>query len=162
MDVVDYVAMAREAARRWREANGIPLDADLSTLPSLNSRPREEKKDAPRGRDSLAREESAKQAIKAKEGEEREAQRGAGRWSVIVGRTVVDLDPAAVREVLGVGADDHDLAILKLDVGEALARYLNGVRDGQLPPRQLVRGVPLADLLDLADVAALLREGARQ
>ena len=91
-----------------------------------------------------------------------EWERPPGRWSVIVGRTVVDLDPAAVRELLGPGADDHDLAILKFDIAEALARYLSGIRDGQLPPRQLVRGLPLADLLNLADVAALLRAGARQ
>jgi hypothetical protein len=65
--VVDYVALARAAARQWREANGIPLDADLSALPSLNSRQQETEKDAPGDIETLARECDAKQAIEAKE-----------------------------------------------------------------------------------------------
>jgi hypothetical protein len=58
--------------------------------------------------------------------------------------------------------DPHDLAILRLDVAGAVARLEAGIRVGQLPPRQLVRGRPLADWLDLAEVARLLRMGAQR
>jgi hypothetical protein len=87
--------------------------------------------------------------------------RSPDRWSVIVGTTVVNVDAATVRTVLGPKADDHDLASLKFDVGEAISHLVAGVQTGQLPPRLLVRGLPLCEWVDLDDVARLLRVGAR-
>jgi hypothetical protein len=71
--VIDYVALAREAARRWREANGIPLDADLSAFPSFNSSQRETEEDSPKDRETIAREGSTKETKKRKKRLERVA-----------------------------------------------------------------------------------------
>ena len=56
--------------------------------------------------------------------------------------------------------DPHDLAILRFDVAEAVAQLEAELRAGAVEPRvRLVRGRPLADWLDLDDVARLLRAG---
>lgn len=69
------------------------------------------------------------------------------------------LDSVTLREVLGDQPDPHDMAIIKFDVMEALAKLEAGIRAGQVPARQLIRGRPLADWLSLDDVARLLRAG---
>jgi TubC N-terminal docking domain len=74
--------------------------------------------------------------------------------------SLMTLDPTTVREFLGDHPDPHDLAMLRVDVAEAVARLEAGIRAGHIPTRQLVRGRPLADWLDLAEVARLLRLGA--
>src|SRR5439155_20563734 len=71
------------------------------------------------------------------------------------------LDPVTICEVLGDQPDEHDLAILRFDVVEAVARLEAGIRAGRIPPRQLVRGRPLTDWLDVAEIARLLRLKAR-
>ena len=85
-------------------------------------------------------------------------ERSPGRWSIIVGGAVLDLDQATVAEALGPDADEHSIAMLKFDIGETVAHYQAGVLAGELPPRLLVRGRPLADWLSLADLARLLLE----
>lgn len=68
-----------------------------------------------------------------------------------------------VREVLGAdSADEHAVACVRFDVLAAVTRYEAGVRCGALPPRLLIRGRPLADWLDLADVARLLVMGGER
>lgn len=69
----------------------------------------------------------------------------------------VTLAPTTVREILGDHPYPHDLAMLRVDVAEAVARLEAGIRAGRVPPRQLVRGRPLAEWLDLAELARLLR-----
>jgi hypothetical protein len=62
---MNYLARGNEAVRRWREAQaGIPL----SSLPSLFSPPRREESPIPLETETLAREESAKEAKEAKKG----------------------------------------------------------------------------------------------
>ena len=72
--------------------------------------------------------------------------------------TDVPLDMKTAAQVLGPDPDEHAVACLKFDVLEAVVLYRDGVRAGQLPPRLLVRGLPLADWLSIDDVARLLRE----
>jgi hypothetical protein len=75
-------------------------------------------------------------------------------------RRALRLDPVTVREVLGHDPDPHDLAGLKLDVMQAVARLAREIAAGTLGTRPLlVRDRPLADWLNLDDVARLLRAG---
>jgi hypothetical protein len=73
----------------------------------------------------------------------------------------ITLDPKTVAQVPGPDADDHAVACLRFDVQAAVREVDAGIRSGVLPPRRLVHGRPLADFLDLNDVARLLREGSR-
>jgi hypothetical protein len=59
---MDYVAKAREASRRWREANGLPPRGDLSSLSSLAS-PLYKQEGITQEAETLARECSATEAI---------------------------------------------------------------------------------------------------
>lgn len=71
------------------------------------------------------------------------------------------LDPVTVHEVLGSRPDPHELACLHFDVLAAVRRLEEEIATGSVMPGvRLVRGRPLADWLDLADVARLLRTGA--
>jgi hypothetical protein len=145
---MDYVARAREAARQWREAQGLEPAGDLiSDTSFISSLPREE--NAPlRDGETLAREENTKQTKKTiKEREERDRRLAAA----------LVLDPSTVREVLGAQPDPHDLAIVKFEVLEAVRLLETGIRTGVLPPRCLIRGRPLCDWLHLDEVAWLLR-----
>ncbi|MGH8696029.1 MAG: hypothetical protein ACREVS_06105 [Burkholderiales bacterium] len=68
------------------------------------------------------------------------------------------LDLRTLREVLGPDAvDPHAVACIRFDVLAAVREIEAGIETGVLPRRRLVRGRPLADWLDLADVARLLR-----
>jgi hypothetical protein len=73
------------------------------------------------------------------------------------------LDGAIVREVLGQKPDPHDLAILKLDVMQAVATLKTEVQTGTIGQHPLlVRGRPLGDWLDLDIIAGLLKLGQRR
>jgi hypothetical protein len=73
----------------------------------------------------------------------------------------IALDPKTLAQVLGPDAnDDHAVACLRCDVLAAVREVKAGIRSGVLPSRRLVHGHPLADWLNLDDVARLLREGA--
>jgi hypothetical protein len=69
------------------------------------------------------------------------------------------LDPDTVHEVLGRDPDPHVLAAVAWDVLEVVRVIQGGIRSGQLPPRRLIEGRPLADWLPLDALAALLRLG---
>lgn len=70
----------------------------------------------------------------------------------------VRLDPATVREVCGPQPDPHDLGALRLDVMAAVVALEAEIQSGVIAPGvRLVRGRPLADWLNLDDVARLLR-----
>ena len=74
----------------------------------------------------------------------------------------VSLELQTVREVLGpAAADPHAVARLRFDVLAAVRKLQAGIRAGQLPPRRLVHGRPLADWLPLDTVATLLRDLGR-
>ena len=74
----------------------------------------------------------------------------------------VSLDMRTVRDVLGPDADNpHAFASLLLEVTDAVRELEAGIRVGVLPPRRLVHGRPLADWLNLDDVARLLRGEVR-
>lgn len=69
----------------------------------------------------------------------------------------IALDPATLREVLGRdAADPHAVACLKLDVLAVVRELEAGIATGQLPPRRLIRGRPLAEWLPLDELARLL------
>jgi hypothetical protein len=73
-------------------------------------------------------------------------------------RTWMNLAPAAVRDALGADPDDHDVAILRLDLLATIRRLEVEIATGVLGATPMVvRGRVLADWLDLADVARLLR-----
>jgi hypothetical protein len=77
-------------------------------------------------------------------------------------RAWVDLAPAAVREAFGTDPDEHQLASLRFDVLAALCRLEAEITMGRIGPAPVVvRGRPLGDWLDLADVARLLRTWRR-
>lgn len=68
------------------------------------------------------------------------------------------LDPVAVREILGDHPAPEAVQALQAEVGEALARLDAEIRSGQFTPGlRLVRGRPLGDFLPLDEVARLLR-----
>lgn len=72
------------------------------------------------------------------------------------------LAPGLVDEVLGPKPDPHALAILTFDVMAAVAQLEREIQAGAIGQTPLlVRGHPLGDWLDLADVARLLRAGRR-
>src|SRR5688572_20254717 len=70
------------------------------------------------------------------------------------------LDKQTVREVLGPAPDPHALAVVRFDVMAAVREIEEGICAGVLPPRRLVRGLPLCDWLSLDVVARLLRLGS--
>lgn len=78
----------------------------------------------------------------------------------------VELDPVTIREAAGPGSiDPHAVACLRFDVLAAVHRFEDEIAAGAVAvgPR-LVRGRPLADWLDLGEVArlgAMLIRGAR-
>ncbi len=73
---------------------------------------------------------------------------------------VVRLDPTTVREVLGAHPDLHQLAIVQFDVLAAVARLEAEIRLGVIGASPLrVCGRPLADWLDVAEIAWLIRAG---
>jgi hypothetical protein len=74
--------------------------------------------------------------------------------------TLVTLDPVTIRAVLGDQPDPNDLAIVTFDVVAAVHRIELSIRSGVLPLYQVIHGRPLADWLDMAEVARLLRLGA--
>jgi hypothetical protein len=156
---MDYVARAAEAARQWREGQA-PRDAaevipdfSLISLSEATAKPRPETH-------SHSLSGKGTPPKKEKKGEKESAGRErSSRSLLVVGDAVYALDPRTVRGLLGPEPDPHALGCLKLDVAEALTAYLDGVRAGVLPPRRLVHGLPLADVLDLDDVARLLRHG---
>jgi TubC N-terminal docking domain len=68
------------------------------------------------------------------------------------------LDPMTLREVLGDRPDPQDVAMLRFDVLDAVSQLKAEIKAGAVAPRlRLVRGHPLCDWLDLAEVAQLLR-----
>lgn len=68
------------------------------------------------------------------------------------------LDPETVREVLGPKPELHDIACIRFDVLATVRRLETEIQNGVIPPGvRLVRGRPLADWLDLDEVARLLR-----
>lgn len=69
------------------------------------------------------------------------------------------LDPVTLREALGADADDpHAVACLRFDVLAAVRRLEEEVATGKITSGvRRVHGRPLADWLDLADVARRLR-----
>ncbi len=70
------------------------------------------------------------------------------------------LNPVAVRETLGPEPDEEALAALRFDVLAAVRQLQAEIQTGDLGSRPLqVRGHPLGDWLDLADVALLLDHG---
>jgi hypothetical protein len=80
----------------------------------------------------------------------------------LLSSAAITLDLKTVAEVLGSAATDpHAVACLRFDVIAAVRELEAGIRAGVLPPRLLVRGLPLCDWLSLDDVARLLREGAQ-
>lgn len=73
---------------------------------------------------------------------------------------VIPLDRAMVRKALGADPDEHALACLRFDVLAAVRQLEAEIMAGDMAPSPLlVRGRPLADWLDLDDVARLLRSG---
>jgi hypothetical protein len=69
----------------------------------------------------------------------------------------VSLDPTTVREVLDRDADDpHAVGCLHFDVLAVVRELEAGIATGQFPPRRLIRGRPLAEWLDLDELARLL------
>jgi TubC N-terminal docking domain len=80
---------------------------------------------------------------------------------VLLTQPIVTLDAKTVSEVLGPRADEHAVACVRLDVRAAVHELEAGIRAGVLPPRRLIHGRPLADWLDLGDVAWLLRAVTR-
>jgi hypothetical protein len=73
-------------------------------------------------------------------------------------RTWVDLDASTVREALGPDPDAHAIAVLQFDVLAAVRQLEVEIQTGALASNpRLVRGRPLADWLDLDDIARLLR-----
>jgi hypothetical protein len=72
----------------------------------------------------------------------------------------VRLDPTTVREVLGPKPDEHDVAILRLDVLAAVAWLEAEIQTGMIGQQPLlVRGRPLGDWLNLGTIAGLLKLG---
>jgi hypothetical protein len=68
------------------------------------------------------------------------------------------LDPDAVRDMLGERPSPHAVAMLAWDVKDALDGLEAEIASGHVAPGiRLVHGRPLADWLDLGDVARLLR-----
>lgn len=72
-------------------------------------------------------------------------------------RHPITLAGATVREELGPTPDQTDLAIVTFEVMAAVVKLEAGITTGRVLPRQLIRGRPLADWLDLDEVARLLR-----
>jgi TubC N-terminal docking domain len=73
-------------------------------------------------------------------------------------RPWVDVAPAVIRETLGADPAEHDVALLRFDVVIAVRQLEAEIITGIIGLRPLlVHGRPLADWLDLADVARLLR-----
>jgi hypothetical protein len=74
--------------------------------------------------------------------------------------TTITLDRVTIMDVLGPQPDPHDLASVRLDVMQAVAQLEREIQAGALGQTPLlVRGHPLGDWLDLAEVARLLRAG---
>lgn len=74
---MDYVAKAREASRRWREAQGLPLRVDLLSVPSFPSSLSKKEGIAQQGEERFAREFSTTETIETtveREKKGREAQ----------------------------------------------------------------------------------------
>jgi TubC N-terminal docking domain len=67
------------------------------------------------------------------------------------------LDATTVREVLGPAPAPEVVATIRREVIAAIAVVQAGIATGALPPRQIVRGHPLADWLTLDEIARLLR-----
>jgi TubC N-terminal docking domain len=67
------------------------------------------------------------------------------------------LDTTTMREVLGPTPAPEVVAAVRREVIAAIAIVQAGIATGALPPRQLVRGHPLADWLSLDEIARLLR-----
>ena len=67
------------------------------------------------------------------------------------------LDTTTMREVLGPAPAPEVVATVRREVIAAIAVVQAGIATGTLPPRQLVRGHPLADWLSLDEIALLLR-----
>jgi hypothetical protein len=68
-----------------------------------------------------------------------------------------------MREALGVPADPHHAACITFDVLMAVLRLEREIKTGAIGQRPvLIRGLPLALWLDLADVARLLRAGKKK
>ena len=68
------------------------------------------------------------------------------------------LDPTTVREVLGDHPNEHNVAILRLDVLAVVRQLEAEIATGSIRPGvRLVRGRPLADWLNLDVIARLLR-----
>lgn len=149
--VPDYIAIAKDASRRWRLANGLPLDADLSSVPSFPSYVVRTERGAQEERREN-RESTTKTTNTTKESREKRES-----------SSLFPLSPQVVREVLGPRPDPVSLACLEFDVAAAVAQLEGEIRDGVIGQTPLlVRGRPLADWLDLADVARLLRAGKAQ
>jgi hypothetical protein len=70
------------------------------------------------------------------------------------------LDPETVRDTLGPSPDPHDLAMLTLDVLAGVCWLEAEIRTSRIGRARLrVRGRPLADWLEVAEIARLLRDG---
>ncbi len=67
--------------------------------------------------------------------------------------------PSTLAEVCGPSLGAHAVASIAWDVREAVRALRAGIAAGQLPPRPLVAGRPLADWLPLEALAGLLRDG---
>lgn len=70
----------------------------------------------------------------------------------------VALDPITIREVFGERPDPHAAAVARWDVSNAVRALEEEIRAGVVVPGiRLILGRPLADWLDLGDLAQLLR-----
>lgn len=68
------------------------------------------------------------------------------------------LNPVTLAEILGPDANNqHAVACVQFDVLAAVLAIEAGIMTGVIPPRRLVYGRPLADWLELDEIARLLR-----
>jgi hypothetical protein len=156
---MDYLARAQAAGRRWREANGIPLESDFSSLSSLSSLSSHPPKTEPGSLLPLrgSRECDAKEAKKAKKESQASDQCGTVEAPCV---PAVTLAPKTVAEALGSTPNPHDLASVTFEVLAGVAQAAAEIRVGTIATTPiLVRGLPLGLWLDMDVIAYLLLAG---